>query len=147
MAARQGSPTAGQRVPATAIEKLFERKVRLSGWALLFSKLVADAGIALDDLEVAGRPVSSETDIAVAVREGKVDAGLAIEAAAREQGLDFVALLWERFDLVVRRVEYFEPPLQRLLACCRTETFRERADSLGGYDVSGSGQVVFNARR
>jgi putative molybdopterin biosynthesis protein len=118
-----------------------------SGSALLFSKLVADAGLALDDLEVAGRPVSSETDIAVAVREGKADAGLAIEAAAREQGLDFVPLQWERFDLVVRRVEYFEPPLQRLLACCRTDAFRERATSLGGYDVSGSGQVVFNARR
>ncbi len=118
-----------------------------SGSALLFSKLVADAGLALDDLEVAGQPVSSETDIAVAVRDGKADAGLAIEAVAREQGLDFLPLQWERFDLVVRRVEYFEPPLQRLFAFCRTEPFQDRAASLGGYDVSKCGSVVFNARR
>ena len=118
-----------------------------SGSALLFSKLVADAGLALDDLQVAGQPVSSETDIAVAVREGKADVGLAIEAVAREQGLDFVPLQWERFDLVVRRVEYFEPPVQRLFAFCRTEPFRDRAASLGGYDITRCGGVVYNARR
>jgi putative molybdopterin biosynthesis protein len=118
-----------------------------SGSALLFSKLVADAGLALDDLQVAGQPVSSETDIAVAVREGKADVGLAIEAVAREQGLDFVPLQWERFDLVVRRVEYFEPPVQRLFAFCRTESFRDRAVSLGGYDITRCGGVVYNARR
>jgi molybdate-binding protein len=118
-----------------------------SGSALLFSKLVRDAGLSVADLEVSGRPVSSETDIAVAVREGNADAGLAIEAAAREQGLDFVPLQWERFDLVVRRVEYFEPPLQRLLAFTRTEPFRDRAALLAGYDVANTGAVVFNARR
>jgi molybdate-binding protein len=118
-----------------------------SGSALLFSKLVADAGLKVEDLETAGQPVSSETDIAVAVREGKADAGLAIEAVAREQGLDFVPLRWERFDLVIRRMEYFEQPLQRLLAFTRHDPFRDRAASLGGYDVANTGAVVFNARR
>jgi excisionase family DNA binding protein len=117
-----------------------------SGSALLFSKLLGDAGLALDDIKVAGEPVSSETDIAVAVREGKADAGLAIEAVARDQGLDFVPLQWERFDLVIRRIEYFEPPLQKLIAFARTEAFRNRAGSLGGYDVTNAGDVVFNAR-
>jgi excisionase family DNA binding protein len=118
-----------------------------SGSALLLSKLLADAGLKLDDLKVAGDPVSSETDIAVAVREGKADAGLAIEAVAHDQGLDFVPLEWERFDLVVRRLEYFEPPLQKLLSFARTPAFRDRASSLGGYDVSNSGAIVFNPRR
>ena len=102
-----------------------------SGSALLLSKLMADAGFGAEDLRVAGTPVSSETDIAVAVREDKADTGLAIEAVARQQGLDFVPLQWERFDLVVRRVEYFDPPLQRLLGFARSERFAERAASLG----------------
>jgi len=118
-----------------------------SGSALLFSKLVADAGVAREELNAADRPVRSETDIAIMVREGKADAGLAIEAAAKEQGLDFVPVQWERFDLVVRRVEYFEAPLQRLLAFARTPAFRDRAVALGGYDVANTGDVVFNARR
>jgi molybdate-binding protein len=60
--------------------------------------------------------------------------------------LDFVPLQWERFDLVIRRIEYFEPPLQKLIAFARTEAFRNRAGSLGGYDVTNAGDVVFNAR-
>ena len=85
--------------------------------------------------------------MADAVRQGKADAGLAIEAVAREQGLDFLPLVWERYDLVVRRMEYFEPPLQRLFAFTRTDLFREHAKSLGGYDVANTGTVIFHARR
>jgi excisionase family DNA binding protein len=118
-----------------------------SGSALLFSKLVADAGLAPDELNAADRPVRSETDIALMVREGKADAGLAIEAAAKEQGLDFVPVQWERFDLVVRRTEYFEAPLQKLFAFARAQAFRDRAAALAGYDVANTGGVVFNARR
>lgn len=118
-----------------------------SGSALLFAKLIADAGFTVADLNVPIPPVSSEADIAVAVRQGKADVGLAIEAAAREQGLDFVPLQWERFDLVVRRMEYFEPPLQRLLTFTRSQTFQVRAELLGGYNTANVGTIVFNPRR
>jgi len=118
-----------------------------SGTALLFSKLLGDAGLSVEELETAGRPLSSHTDVADAIRQGKAGAGLAIEAVAREQGLDFLPMVWERYDLVVRRMEYFEPPLQRLFAFARTDAFRERAQSLGGYDVANTGAVIFNARR
>ena len=144
---------AGNPLKIGTISDLRKRGVRVavrqegSGSALLFAKLIADAGLELDSLKIGGSPVSSETDIAVAVREKKADVGLAIEAVAREKGLDFVPLQWERFDLVVRRVEYFEPPLQRLFSFARSETFRERAASLGGYDVANTGAVVFNAKR
>ena len=47
MAARQVPPSAGQRVPATAIERVFERKIRLSKWALLFEQLWPRAWIVL----------------------------------------------------------------------------------------------------
>jgi len=143
----------GNPAKINAIADLRKRGVRVatrqegSGSALLFAKLLTDAGVDVDDLKMAGKPVSSETDVAVAVREGKADAGLAIEAVAREQGLDFVPLQWERFDLAVRRMEYFEQPLQKLLAFTRTQAFRDRATSLGGYDVANTSVVVFNARR
>jgi molybdate-binding protein len=118
-----------------------------SGTALLFARLLGELGLSPDDLKIMGRPLSSHTDVADAIRQGKAAAGLAIEAVAREQGLHFLPLIWERYDLVVRRVEYFEPPLQRLFAFTRTELFREHARSLAGYDVAHSGAVIFNARR
>jgi putative molybdopterin biosynthesis protein len=49
-----------------------------------------------------------------------------------------VPLQWQRFDLVVRRVDYFEPPLQRLFGFARGARFRARTAALGGYDVANT---------
>lgn len=144
---------AGNPLGIRSVGDLAKRTVRValrqegSGSAVLLAKLLADAGVDSDHIQPAGTPMTSETDIALAVRDGSADAGLAIEAVAHEHGLDFLPLTLERFDLVVRLVEYFETPLQRLLAFARSQTFRERAAALAGYDVSQTGTVVFNARR
>lgn len=116
-----------------------------SGSGILLAKLMTDAGLSADDVAAAGRPATSETDVAHMIRDGNADAGLAIEAAARELVLDFVPLTTERFDLAMRRTDYFEPPLQTLLEFARAAEFRARADALGGYDVSANGSVVYNA--
>src|SRR5262245_17442452 len=44
-----------------------------SGTALLLSKLLRDAGFSPEDIDGVGRPMSSHTDIAEAVRQGKAD--------------------------------------------------------------------------
>ena len=87
----------------------------------------------------------SEDDLALAIRQGEADVGLGVEAAARRQGLDFLALHREPFDLLLRRRDYFGPPVQRLLAFAREPRFAERAAALGGYDLGEQGRVVYNA--
>jgi excisionase family DNA binding protein len=111
----------------------------------LFAHLLEQASIKRGDLRWLARPALAETDVAAAVRDGKADAGVAIEAAARAHGLDFIPLAQERLDLVLRRRDYFEPGVQALLAFARSPEMRERAATLGGYDVSATGRVVFNA--
>ena len=64
---------------------------------------------------------------------------------ARRQGLAFIPLQEEYFDLAMRRRHYFEPTLQRLLSFARSERFVQRAEALGGYDISELGKVVYNA--
>ena len=46
MAAQQGPPS-GERTPGPAFERVFERKVRLSKWALLFEQLWPRAWLVL----------------------------------------------------------------------------------------------------
>ena len=87
----------------------------------------------------------SETELALAVRDGKADAGFGIAAVARQCRVDFVPLHRERYDLVIRRWEYFEPPFQRLLAFTRTTRFVEKAAEFGGYDITGIGHVTYNS--
>lgn len=149
---RQGLVVApGNPLRLRGIADVARRKARMivrqpaSGSQRLLEHLAARARVAPATLRIAGKPALAETDLAAAVLAGKADAGIAIEAAARAHGLGFIPLANERFDLVMQRRDYFEPAAQALLAFARSEEFRERAAGLGGYEVAGTGRVVWNA--
>jgi molybdate-binding protein len=89
-------------------------------------------------------PARTEADVALAIADGKAEVGLGLAAMARQFRLDFVPLVHERYDLLVWRRAYFEPPLQRLWAFCRSAPFAAKARELGGYDVGGFGRVHHN---
>lgn len=123
----------------------FARRQEGAGAQLLLENLLSRAGIAGVGLRWTPAPCRTETDLAAAVLDGQADGGLAVEAVARRFRLAFVPLAEERFDLALRRRDYFEPPVQRLLAFARTTALAERAEALGGYDVAELGEVRFNA--
>jgi excisionase family DNA binding protein len=115
-----------------------------AGTSVLLALLLAREGIDPGELALLPQVARSQTDVGLAVLEGRADAGLAVEAVARQLRLAFVPLHRERYDLVVDRRAYFEPPFQALLAFARSQPFRDRAAALGGYDVSALGTVRFN---
>lgn len=116
-----------------------------AGVSHLLQSLLASHSIDGQQLAWASHPSLSEDDLALAIRQGEADVGVGIEAAARRQGLAFIPLQQEQFDLAMRRRHYFEPAIQRLLAFARSERFIHRAESLGGYDIRDLGNVIYNA--
>lgn len=114
-----------------------------AGSHLLLLHLLSEAGLRLDALRFLAAPAASEDEVALAVAEGRADAGFGIRAEAALRGLVFLPLVRERFDLVARPRDWFDPPLQRLLDFARGEAFRARAARLGGYDVAANGSVAF----
>jgi len=138
-----GNPGAIRTARDLAGKRLIPRQ-REAGSFLLLQHLVTAEGLAADAIELVEPPARTETEVAQAVADGKAEVGLGLAAVARQQRLDFVPLIRERYDLVVWRRSWFEPPLQRLLAFCRTERFATRARDLGGYDVTGFGRVHYN---
>jgi len=50
----------------------------------------------------------------------------------------------ERYDLLLRRRDYFEVPVQSLLAFTRTPLFAARAAEMGGYNIASLGTVRYN---
>jgi len=84
-------------------------------------------------------------DLAAAIRSGNADCGIATRAVARAAGLDFVPLVWENFDLLLRQRSYFRPPIQALIGFFASARLRARAAELTGYDVSPAGQIRFAA--
>ena len=112
-----------------------------AGAQLLLLALLARARLALDDLKLAKPAFPTGPDIAQAIRAGRIDCGIATRSVARSAGLDFLPLTWERFDLVMRRRDYFMKGPQALFEFMRQAGFRDRASELGGYDVSDTGAV------
>ncbi len=86
----------------------------------------------------------TETDAVIAVLDGKADVAFGLRSLARQYRLGFVPLIQERFDLLVERRAWFEPPIQRLSEFCRSPAFIDKARELHGYDISGFGRVHFN---
>lgn len=76
------------------------------------------------------------------VRTGQADCCVATRAAARLFGLDFVPLVSERYDLVIRKQHLALPAVQQLLDTLNRTAFRRELEGLGGYDTSGAGNQV-----
>jgi putative molybdopterin biosynthesis protein len=121
------------------------RRQEGAGTEILFRFLLSRDGLRLDDLDLLETPALTEADLAAAVLEGTADCGLAIEAVARRFRLDFLPLHQERFDLAMRRPDYFGPSIQSLLKFARTPLFTATAEAFAGYDVSDLGRVVYNS--
>lgn len=114
-----------------------------AGSQRLLEVLLAREGLTIGDLTVAERPAETHADLAALIETGEADCGLGLSAAAGHLGL--IPLVDdESFDLVMRRRDYFEPPVQTLLAFARSDAFARRAAHLGGYDIAGLGRVLWN---
>lgn len=114
-----------------------------AGAQRLLEHRLAHEGLSLDDLQLTA-PALSESDLAQAVASGAADAGFALQCVAVSHKLAFVPVARERFDILVDRRAYFEPPFQALLTFCRSQRFADKANELQGYDISGFGTVRFN---
>lgn len=122
----------------------FQSRQPEAGSELVLAALLEQDGMTRSDLNTIGAVERSEADLAMAIAAGRADIGLGIEAAARQFQLEFTPLVVERFDLLVWRKCYFDPPFQKFVRFCGGESFRERAEALGGYDCSEFGAVHFN---
>ena len=80
--------------------------------------------------------------VAVAVQSGAADVGLGIRAAARALGLGFVPVASESYELVIPEEHWGHVGVRELLVVVASAEFRRRVEELGGYDASGSGEVV-----
>ncbi len=141
----------GNPLGISGIADLKAKKARVidrqeqAGSHVLFHHLLAEAGIEAAALDVLDQPARSETDLGLAVQEGKADAGLAVQSVAQHYRLEFLGLHRERYDLLMRRRDYFEGPVQKLLAFAASDAFKAKAADMAGYDASGLGNVVWNA--
>jgi excisionase family DNA binding protein len=118
-----------------------------TGTRLLLDRELEEAGIDPKGIPGYDVEVPRHMDVAVEVLAGRADAGMGIRAVASLLGLGFVALRWERYDFLIGKERFFDPGIQRFLGLLHEPAFREAAEALEGYDVEGSGKMIYPGGR
>jgi len=85
---------------------------------------------------------SGHLAVAETVRAGLADVGVGVRAAALANGLDFVALGEERYDLVIPNHFLDLPAVATLLDVLRRPPLRQQIELIAGYDIAPMGLPV-----
>ena len=99
----------------------------------------------LDKRMVAGyeREMKSHLTMAAAIAAGEADLAIGTERISRQiEGLDFIPLLQERFDLAVHRELLETDEGEKLLEILRSEAFRKEILPFSGNDYHNLGKIV-----
>lgn len=114
-----------------------------TGTRLLLDRELKKAGLKGEKISGYENELSRHMDVGLEILAGRADAGPAIKPVASLLGLDFLPLRWERYDLLVTKVRFFDKGVQAFMSMLQEPEFQEMAAGTDGYDVSLSGKIVF----
>ena len=87
--------------------------------------------------------MKSHLTMATAIAEGEADLAIGTERVSRQiRGIDFIPLMEERFDLVIRKETLQAPSVQRMLDILRSEPFRKEITAFSGNDYRDLGKIL-----
>ena len=84
----------------------------------------------------------THTSVAAQIVSGSADAGMGIYSAAKLYDLDFIPICIEEYDLIIPDHAWDTPMVRSLLTILKSDAFREKILSLGGYTVDNPGEVI-----
>src|ERR1039457_2801900 len=134
----------GNPLKIRAIEDVIAKRARIAmrpkgaGAQLLLLSLLHRTKAAPDALVCVSPVCPTGPDIAQAIRAGR-----ATRSVANSAGLDFMPIVWEPFDLLMRQRDYFHPPLQALIRFLQSDELAAPAQEMGGFDLVAAGTVRF----
>lgn len=137
-----GNPLGIKTLKDIATKKArFINRQRGSGTHLAFDRMLQDTQI--DRAAINGYYTEEFTHLAVAaaIAGGVADAGIGIEAAARKLKMDFIPLFAENYYLLAKRETVERADLQDIVGVLRSDTFKQMAAGIPGYDASRSGEI------
>ena len=111
-----------------------------SGTRLWLDSELRKLKIPTDNIHGYDISVKTHTEAAMFIDTNRADVSLGLQAAAHQQGLHFLPLFEERYDLVLRREN--EKILSPLLDYLQTATFRSQLHMLTGYNSTHSGEQI-----
>ena len=118
-----------------------------SGTRLLTDHLLRKDGIAPSSIAGYSEAIeNSHIAVAAAIASGAAQAGIGIEAAARQFGLEFVELVREDYFLACLRDALDEPAVVKLREALRDPVWQKAVCALPGYAIVRGGEVLSMTR-
>ena len=99
----------------------------------------------LDPRQIKGyeREMKSHLTMAAAIADGEADLAIGTERISRQiEGLDFIPLLEERYDLIMRRETMETPAAEVILKILRSAAFKKEIRHLTGNDYRDMGKII-----
>lgn len=118
-----------------------------SGTRLLLDSLLAQGGLRPADVDGYANEEFTHAAVAATIAAGKADAGVGLEAAAREFGLTFLPLVREDYLFVCRKRAFRSPRVTAFCALLADAATRAAVDRLAGYALDDPGRPRELARR
>ncbi|AQR90906.1 substrate-binding domain-containing protein [Clostridium saccharobutylicum] len=111
-------------------------------------RILLDEKLRLNNIskeQVNGYDIEKQSHFAVArsIARGEGNVGIGNENIANTvDGIDFIPLQEERYDLVIRESDLKYPIYKLILSTVRSEEFKKEVESLGGYDLKDIGKIL-----
>lgn len=114
-----------------------------AGSRVLLDEHMRLLGAVPSDLVGYDTEVQSHVAVASAVARRQADVAIGSEKIARQvDGIDFIPLQKERYDLVVKKERMETQPIQIMMDILESGLIKDEFAGLGGYDTSDMGRIV-----
>ena len=114
-----------------------------SGSRVLLDENLRLLGIETRDVHGYQNEVQSHIAVASTVARGRADVAIGSEKVAKQvDGIDFIPMQKERYDLVVKQEIFDSRAVRALMGILESGILRDEFASLGGYDTSDMGRIV-----
>ncbi|MBU3183145.1 substrate-binding domain-containing protein [Clostridium psychrophilum] len=114
-----------------------------SGTRVLLDEHLKMLGIVGSSLAGYGRECFSHFAVASTVARGGADVAIGNEKTSQQvEGIDFIPLQTESYDLVLKKEDINKSHFQAVLEILKSQEFRLELEGIGGYDLKGLGKIV-----
>ena len=113
-----------------------------SGTRILTDYLCKQDNLNVDDIYGYDREELTHTSVAVQIVSGSADVGMGIYSAAKLYDLDFIPICIEEYDLIIPDHAWDTPMVQQMIETLKSDAFKEKILSLGGYTVENPGEII-----
>ena len=133
-----------------SFEDLFREDIRFinrekgSGIRVFVDEMCKKLSVFPDQIRGYEEEAASHMMAATAVKRGSADAAIGNEKTARQvEGIEFIPLKQESYDIIFRLQDLEREPYQDLLSCIRSERFEAEIRAIEGYDTTGIGERLY----